>query len=707
MPSRIQALTQAAGEALTAFCGTQMTRLSYAASPGDTVLRCERLAGWPQTGTVQVDGVVYAYGSRTDLALADLTVATPNGVLQGVQSAHLLGTAVVDASRSTSGLDLIRRAIFVDTALGDDLTILGRNLGVGRQAALTGDDHYRGIIKAMAYNPRGTVYGMELALDAMLGRGNYRIVENFAAFPATVEVNVSAATFLAQQAQGRAYVDGARQAVAQSAQQVDLSGRYLSVTGLHLEDDQLYVDCRAALPSAATQASPTGAVQAFQFVGNESQVSLVQLGVGAGATQITGAPGYYMHQANVQPAGTAYASCVFGIPPNTALSATDARGFALRLCDGAYSIGVGCVASGSKVGIGLCDATGAGTGALVAGVVATFAKGSVVDVAVEKIGRTTVNLRLNGKLVQTCALTAFPSVTTPTFDFGALGQQAANACVRFVGLHTHTPTDYMGSQGYRTAAMSGTHLTDGTAAFQPTDVARPVRVYGGTAKNSAGGLNNGRFLAAYHDGTRLDLRGVPQPGTGQVFAGKATLTVSGHNDAFTYPDDLGKTVTLYNSAVGNAGTYTVAAILQNGTGASFASLQSPFTATAHTCVLAGAAFAAETGLSWQLNPAGITETGLSYDMAGTAAVTVTPDGNTAITPQRPLVAPLATYRAQASVAYSGIIVDTDLPVVSRTAEGPPPQFSVAPAYASDTSNFAKVYLADLLAAGIQLRFNYV
>ncbi|RYF12552.1 MAG: hypothetical protein EOO40_00985, partial [Deltaproteobacteria bacterium] len=78
MPSRIQALTQVAGEALTAFCGVQMTRLSQRAQVADTAFVCERLAGWPFAGIVEVNGTVYAYQRRTDTRLEGLTVATPN-----------------------------------------------------------------------------------------------------------------------------------------------------------------------------------------------------------------------------------------------------------------------------------------------------------------------------------------------------------------------------------------------------------------------------------------------------------------------------------------------------------------------------------------------------------------------------------------------------------------------------------------------------
>jgi hypothetical protein len=694
----IQALTQTLGEALTDFCGVQMTRLAIPAKAGDTSFVVERTYGWPDQGSVQVDNVVYAYDDLTDTSLTGLTCKTPLGILSGVQEPHAIGAPVSDAGRAYSAVDRIRASTFVGTATGADLDIVGRNLGVPRQGSVTDDDHYRAIIQAIAYSPRGTVYALELALNAMVGQGQYTITENAGGAPCEVTVSLAASEFLSQTAEGHAYATPRVNVVAASANEIDVpsSAKPLSLTSVRLADESFWSLCQANLPSAMTPA--------FTFVGNESQVKSVVLAPGSLASQIQSSTGYYTYPARLQPDTRARAVCSFLIPSQATLSTTDARSFAIRLSDGAYSVGVGCVASNGQVGIGFCNPT---NGTLLAGTAATFALGQVVEVAVEKLGRTTAMLRLGNTIVQTAPLSSFPATTASSFDVGALGTTAGYGTLRALGLNASTNVDYAGTQRTLGASMSASGITDSRGIFVQADAGKLIRVTGGTAKNSYGGNNNGLFVAGFVSTTQLSLAGQTKKAAAAVVQNTGIITGLSSQPPFTYPDDLGRKVTTYSASGKNNGTYTIVDMLQDGTAASFGAMQTPPTyAKARSLVVGGASFAGEQGVDYTITPSPVTESNLTYNLSSTAATSYA-NGASTIRPRLPLPLPTALYSITQSYAYTGQVLDTHLPVVRQATSGTATTFNYSPAYASDPGSYVDVYLQSILAAGVSLKINYV
>lgn len=159
-------------------------------SPADTVLWVESALGWSNTacftrggatyrGRVVVDGRVYFYERAADGALRGVMHDDGTGQLTaGVAQDHAQLAEVDDFSRNTSALDAYRRSLFVQHAAHADLTVLGNNLAVPRPEAMSDDDHYRRLVQAMAYNPRGTVYGLQLVMEALLGEGRAQIFED-------------------------------------------------------------------------------------------------------------------------------------------------------------------------------------------------------------------------------------------------------------------------------------------------------------------------------------------------------------------------------------------------------------------------------------------------------------------------------------------------------------------------------------------------
>lgn len=135
----------------------------------ETSLPVETTLNWPATGTVFLDGVRYIYASTTPTTLDGIEHFDGVDFVGGAKQQHEPVAEVLDFTRDFSGLDITRRSLLVDFASSDDLTRLGANLNVPRPPSLQDDEIYRKLIKAVAYAPRGTIYAMEQALDALLG----------------------------------------------------------------------------------------------------------------------------------------------------------------------------------------------------------------------------------------------------------------------------------------------------------------------------------------------------------------------------------------------------------------------------------------------------------------------------------------------------------------------------------------------------------
>lgn len=166
--------------------GFVKTRLRSAAIIGDVVLLVESALDFPASGVVLLEDEEspLAYTGR------DLTVGAQR--LTGVDpltAAHPAHAEVVDWTRNTSQLDLLRRATLVDYAEGKDLDRIGRNHGLWRLRGLS-DGIYREVIKAIAYTYRGTIYAIEMLLDALYPAGGWDIYESRIEHPAEIFITI-------------------------------------------------------------------------------------------------------------------------------------------------------------------------------------------------------------------------------------------------------------------------------------------------------------------------------------------------------------------------------------------------------------------------------------------------------------------------------------------------------------------------------------
>jgi len=111
---------------------------------------------------------------------------------------HPVGSLVYDLSRNASALDHLRRGFFVDTAIGEDLDIIGRNLGLPKCPGLS-QEQWRRIIKATAYLPKQTDHAFYETLNAYFDDDtHFAVYERLLSDPWTVfaEIAVGVATSL-------------------------------------------------------------------------------------------------------------------------------------------------------------------------------------------------------------------------------------------------------------------------------------------------------------------------------------------------------------------------------------------------------------------------------------------------------------------------------------------------------------------------------
>lgn len=99
----------------------------------------------------------------------DYTAGTPLGALLLAigEADHLVGGEGADTAVTTA-----RDSVFLDTATGVDLTIIGRNYGAARPVTVAPDDDatFRKLIPLFAWTPKTTLHLVYLVAEVLLGR---------------------------------------------------------------------------------------------------------------------------------------------------------------------------------------------------------------------------------------------------------------------------------------------------------------------------------------------------------------------------------------------------------------------------------------------------------------------------------------------------------------------------------------------------------
>ena len=167
--------------------------------------------------------------SRYPFEFVDLT----RGVSNTVQKKHPKGTLVYDYSQNTSAIDHIRRGFLVEYAVGEDLEILARNLGLHRCPGFS-QETLRRVIKAVAYLPKQTIDAFRIALEALLDGTNFTITERTTSEPWVVYVEV--AIEVAEDIRGRFILNGGEPQVTVGFTTTLLTSHFIyNVFGVYLD----------------------------------------------------------------------------------------------------------------------------------------------------------------------------------------------------------------------------------------------------------------------------------------------------------------------------------------------------------------------------------------------------------------------------------------------------------------------------------------
>lgn len=195
---------------------------------------------------VLINGEIIEAATRTTTTLDTLT----RGVrFTDPPPVHAEGSLVFDLSENRSAYDRTRRGFVVDFAIGEDLDIIGSNLGLTRCPGVD-DDTWREIIKAVAYLPKQTLDAFSQALTALLGPGNFNVREDLISSPyqVFVEIVVAIATTL----KGRFILNGGEPQPTTGANTVDTTYPITHVLGVYDDTPLTRRGFRAGLTNYAT-----------------------------------------------------------------------------------------------------------------------------------------------------------------------------------------------------------------------------------------------------------------------------------------------------------------------------------------------------------------------------------------------------------------------------------------------------------------------
>lgn len=666
-------------------------------------LPVESVLDWEEEdGKVGLDGVVYRYDSRTDTELQGVTHVRGGVLTVGVKKIHNVEAPVMDLNRSRTAIDLLRRAMLVAYAEGDDLNAIGRNLGVDRYPFLASDDIFREIIQAVAYNPKGTVFGLELALDAMLGAGNYEIIEDLITDPCTVFIRFLGAAVTDEISEGKAFLTGPEYQPPTSDTTVDINDSVVSrgsVGGVRWKDENLVTDCRTAYPSADLITEYPGdtphAAWVFWGAGVTEGVDVTLTGT---ATEFTNpAPTNrvaYRRDLRIQEESYAYAGALISVPTGAPVDAQINTG--MNLDDGTERCTVGIfadTASTFKVGI-------INTGWVLVLGGTQLNRDQFYEVVIRKQGNDNWELYIDGALVESVAYTgSWNTAGVYRFNIGHLrvGVTSNRMQLKQLSVWVQTFTDYWSARG--TGSV-------GTGGNQRLDVGAPFFVIGDQFKiieisNAPTPINNGRFEIVGFVSTQVAvLRGPLNPGLiAQSGGNPLRVEVDPAGQLFQYPDDIGKKLVITGSTSGNDGTYFIGTLLQPGTLQDLSSGDTPVPEKTYIAEVTAASFVPETNLSWRLTPAFTVESPVDWEMSDASSVS----GTTLTLRQALPLSASECYRVL-EVIYSNVlsaqILLNSLIENEVIQEVPDLLFSYYPFYLADPLGYVRSYLDTLTAAGV-------
>jgi hypothetical protein len=221
----LEALVTAISDTVLEVAGFLLTRTTAAYTAGDATMAVESTDRWPESGSFAVPGGTGTYTGVTSTSLTG--VSCDVDVVQAGM--------VMEASRTVSIFDQLRRSFFVTTADGrQELAILTRNYGLIRPRGFA-DETWRSILQAMMYIEAQTMYAFEQICDIVYGPGSYEVYEDVINYPCTVFLRVPGT--IGGTTDGKTYLVGLEAQAQTSATTVTLDHTPTTVYGIWTSTD--------------------------------------------------------------------------------------------------------------------------------------------------------------------------------------------------------------------------------------------------------------------------------------------------------------------------------------------------------------------------------------------------------------------------------------------------------------------------------------
>jgi len=719
----LEGVLGAIGEQDNQIGGFRVSRLMDPVDIGEDVFPVENVQDWQVSGRVAIDGVVYSYTSHGPGRLSGITHIYHGDVVRGARKLHYRDSPVLDLGNPYNALQTLRRGFLVESAESDDLNAVGRNLGVFRYPYLPLDETYRRIIQALAYNPRGTMHGIKLVLDAMVGAGNYEITEDLLRHPCTIFIRLLVTLLLDQQSIGHAYLQSTEEQIMLVGDQIPLAELPVSrghQEGAHWRDfgflhsfassvrpsDVLEVDYDGDPGTALWQF--TGTNETTQVLPGADYVTLVDAALGFGDLYYGANPRAEIIGFNNYAKATALIYIPTGFCQNN-----DPSQCSLYLSDGWQHMAWGVRYFGGQYLLSLQ------MNGVPQSPETVILPNTWYEITLEKrlVGRQTPIygtgydygrhewvLLLDGREITSLPYwTSMPGAPAAVIKFGTInsGVSLSNVkvYVKHVGVNFKSRQDF--AEGlFLTGWLgaTGPNRLSGADAdtFRAQDVGKRVSVRYAYAINSYGGYNNGDFIIqSLISDTEVELRGEAQ--TGAIVL-DSTKQVQAATTLFQFPDDLGRKIVISGSILGNSGTYTIKKLLQMGTGTDLASFDTKAREKTNWCEVEEAvSFIAEGDLGFYLEPNFVLESA-PYFVSDAADIIAGPALQV-----RGYFMSTGPINLTTELSYSrvltGQVLGESTPVVERISDLPV-RYNWYPFFITDPLGFVREYLKELTAAGV-------
>lgn len=716
----LEAIIDAIGEQDAEIGGIRITRLTSIAGQGDCSIGVETTEDWEDSGKIGIDGIKYSYSGKTPISFTGITHVAASVITAGCAIAHRIESQVVDVSRTWTEMEQLRRSLFVDYAVSDELNVIGRNLGVDRLPLFRDDDQFREVVKVLAYNPKATILGIDLVLTGIVGAGNYVIYEDLLQHNNTIFIRILSAAVEELISAGKSFLQSSvYDTLGGTQDELDLpvGSVPIAIEGVSLPDlDELF-DVRAQLPSAITYDYYPGALapgSAFVYAGSETEGAVMSNPSNAHLnflTVTTGGSALYEMDgpsgARIVPESNVAVSMLVRFPTGHGLVLTDLEQWYMHIHDGQKVIGLGTGATGGGAPIVGLYKPG---GVVFQGDTVTLVDDVFYEVTVWKKGEDVIELFVNGQFITRVDYSVFAADVNHQIIFGIDPITATREVdLKQIGIYIHTATDYWSDEYAAGETFVGPNETkfdsNIVGYFLAGDVGNRIDIWGSLLTNPSGGNNNGSWLIAslpVTPGPEIILVGPEHTGAIVETTYPTRITV-GAEDAFTFPDDLGKKIVISGSVTTNDGTYTITKLLKEVTFDDLvADFDTEISQTTTICECAGATFVSEVELDWQLAPNNIVETGLNWRLSDAGSLS----GLTLTLRNALWVNDLIMGIRFTDVLSAQILENSsDSNTVIQTT--PTVLFEYYPFYVSDPMGIIQAYIATITAAGVIPEFEII